>query len=231
MSPAKFHGKERENRAINGPRPTPLRIRKSSYAIQKPSLPYSPSSSSVFGLASAPENPNPTADHNHQHHHHRHQQQPVIIYAHSPKVIHTKPRDFMALVQKLTGLSRPDRETRGPGQPRNKGLFSKQVNTIHNETNGDCKVVQHNNESGCVLTDENLGGGGGAVYRSSSSSSSSFSPAFGAVPNQFLADMPLFTPNSATFFFSPRPLYRYGDVLSPLPNMGKSISPSVFRGS
>uniref|UniRef100_A0A7N0TU49 VQ domain-containing protein n=1 Tax=Kalanchoe fedtschenkoi TaxID=63787 RepID=A0A7N0TU49_KALFE len=31
---------------------------------------------------------------------HRH---PVIIYTHSPKVIHTKPQDFMALVQKLTG--------------------------------------------------------------------------------------------------------------------------------
>lgn len=30
---------------------------------------------------------------------------PVIIYTHSPKIIHTNPRDFMALVQKLTGLS------------------------------------------------------------------------------------------------------------------------------
>ncbi|KAK9060020.1 hypothetical protein SSX86_020724 [Deinandra increscens subsp. villosa] len=30
---------------------------------------------------------------------------PVIIYTRSPKVIHTKPHDFMALVQKLTGHS------------------------------------------------------------------------------------------------------------------------------
>lgn len=29
---------------------------------------------------------------------------PVIIYAHSPKVIHTRAEDFMALVQRLTGL-------------------------------------------------------------------------------------------------------------------------------
>ncbi|XP_021736263.1 VQ motif-containing protein 20-like [Chenopodium quinoa] len=34
------------------------------------------------------------------------QRGPVIIYTHSPKVIHTNPRDFMALVQKLTGMSR-----------------------------------------------------------------------------------------------------------------------------
>ena len=31
--------------------------------------------------------------------------QPVIIYTHSPKIIHTQARDFMALVQRLTGLS------------------------------------------------------------------------------------------------------------------------------
>lgn len=30
---------------------------------------------------------------------------PVIIYTHSPKIIHTNPCDFRALVQKLTGLS------------------------------------------------------------------------------------------------------------------------------
>ncbi|CAN6851756.1 unnamed protein product [Brassica oleracea] len=29
---------------------------------------------------------------------------PVVIYAHSPKVIHTRAENFMALVQRLTGL-------------------------------------------------------------------------------------------------------------------------------
>ncbi|WCJ24507.1 VQ motif-containing protein [Euphorbia peplus] len=33
---------------------------------------------------------------------------PVIIYTHSPKVIHAAPTDFMALVQRLTGLSSSD---------------------------------------------------------------------------------------------------------------------------
>eukprot|EP01018_Ginkgo_biloba_P009986 Gb_08522 [translate_table: standard] len=32
--------------------------------------------------------------------------QPVIIYLRPPKVIHTQPQDFMALVQRLTGPSR-----------------------------------------------------------------------------------------------------------------------------
>ncbi|KAF0930651.1 hypothetical protein E2562_034185 [Oryza meyeriana var. granulata] len=32
------------------------------------------------------------------------QQPPVIIYTHSPKIIRTNPRDFMSIVQKLTGL-------------------------------------------------------------------------------------------------------------------------------
>ncbi|KAL2342483.1 hypothetical protein Fmac_003768 [Flemingia macrophylla] len=33
--------------------------------------------------------------------------EPVIIYTHSPRVIHTHPTNFMQLVQKLTGLSPP----------------------------------------------------------------------------------------------------------------------------
>ncbi|XP_050204580.1 protein MKS1 [Mercurialis annua] len=42
-------------------------------------------------------------------------QQPVIIYAVSPKIIHTKESEFMAVVQRLTGLSSGDFST-GDGQ-------------------------------------------------------------------------------------------------------------------
>ncbi|XP_039124993.1 VQ motif-containing protein 8, chloroplastic-like [Dioscorea cayenensis subsp. rotundata] len=38
-------------------------------------------------------------------------QNPVIIYAHSPKIIHTHAHDFMALVQKLTGNHNNSSET------------------------------------------------------------------------------------------------------------------------
>ncbi|CAN6283814.1 unnamed protein product [Urochloa humidicola] len=44
-------------------------------------------------------------------------QQPVIIYTHSPKVIRTNPRDFMSIVQKLTGLDSPGGPGRGAAPP------------------------------------------------------------------------------------------------------------------
>ncbi|XP_016164026.1 VQ motif-containing protein 20-like [Arachis ipaensis] len=45
-----------------------------------------------------------------QNHKQQQQRQPVIIYTHSPRVIETNPRDFMQLVQKLTGLPRDKRK-------------------------------------------------------------------------------------------------------------------------
>ncbi|KAK3153378.1 hypothetical protein QOZ80_2BG0171520 [Eleusine coracana subsp. coracana] len=74
------------------------KVYRNSHGIQKPSSPPSSSStnSSVSSSstnsrpAPAPRQPKP--------------QQPVIIYTHSPKVIRTSPRDFMSIVQKLTGL-------------------------------------------------------------------------------------------------------------------------------
>ncbi|XP_057952034.1 VQ motif-containing protein 20 [Malania oleifera] len=85
---------EHEKRGANhvtATRPS-LKISKDSHSIKKPPPSSPPSSSSSVGGAAAASKP-------HQ------QRHPVIIYTHSPKVIHTHPRDFMALVQKLTGLS------------------------------------------------------------------------------------------------------------------------------
>ncbi|XP_057477468.1 VQ motif-containing protein 8, chloroplastic-like [Actinidia eriantha] len=149
-------------RAINGQRPPQLRIKKDSHVIAK--------------------KVNHTAEHGQNHH-------PIIIYAHSPKIIHAKPRDFMAIVQKLTGLS-----------PRPQNLDSS----------------------------SNLNEGSKPDRVSNSSETSSSSPKFDAAPNQFLADMPLFTPNSANFFLSP--LLRYADAVSSSPNLGNlMISPSAFE--
>ncbi|XP_054789212.1 protein MKS1-like [Prosopis cineraria] len=68
-------------RELQGPRPAPLRIHKDSHKIKKPPL------------APQPSQPRPPP------------RQPIIIYAVSPKVIHTTPGDFMSLVQRLTGSS------------------------------------------------------------------------------------------------------------------------------
>ncbi|KAJ0973340.1 hypothetical protein J5N97_021299 [Dioscorea zingiberensis] len=62
-------------RELQGPRPTPLRLSKDSHKIKK--------SQTNEALP----------------------KQPVIIYMASPKIIHTNPRDFMSLVQRLTGTS------------------------------------------------------------------------------------------------------------------------------
>ncbi|GFY80193.1 hypothetical protein Acr_01g0000020 [Actinidia rufa] len=64
-------------RQLQGPRPPQLRVRKESHAIRK------------TPQAAPPPLPPP----------------PVIIYAVSPKVIHTTVSDFMSLVQRLTGSS------------------------------------------------------------------------------------------------------------------------------
>ncbi|KAG1369768.1 protein MKS1-like [Cocos nucifera] len=69
-------------RELQGPRPTPLKVRKDSYKIKKPP----PGPSQPAAAAPPPQHRNP-----------------VIIYTVSPKIIHTKPSDFMTLVQRLTG--------------------------------------------------------------------------------------------------------------------------------
>ncbi|CAD6260945.1 unnamed protein product [Miscanthus lutarioriparius] len=81
-------------RQLQGPRPPRLNVRMESHAIKKPS-----GSSGVVPLGGQgqgrPRDP-----------HHQQPQPgraPVIIYDASPKVIHAKPSEFMALVQRLTG--------------------------------------------------------------------------------------------------------------------------------
>ncbi|KAK9134551.1 hypothetical protein Syun_013881 [Stephania yunnanensis] len=78
-------------RELQGPRPPRLKVHKDSHMIKKPPLP---------------------------HHHQLQQQQqqlllqreqiqrqPIVIYTVSPKIIHVKPSDFSAMVQRLTGSS------------------------------------------------------------------------------------------------------------------------------
>ncbi|CAE5963421.1 unnamed protein product [Arabidopsis arenosa] len=64
---------------INGSRPPSLKLAGESHTIKK--------------TTSCKSQPRPHG-----------RASPVIIYAHSPKVIHTRAEDFMALVQRLTGL-------------------------------------------------------------------------------------------------------------------------------
>ncbi|XP_062225608.1 protein MKS1-like [Phragmites australis] len=73
-------------RQLQGPRPPRLNVRMESHAIKKPS---GAAPAQMQGRREQQPGPPPRA--------------PVIIYDASPKVIHVKPSEFMALVQRLTG--------------------------------------------------------------------------------------------------------------------------------
>ncbi|KAG2566165.1 progesterone receptor-like [Panicum virgatum] len=87
-------------RQLQGPRPPRLNVRMESHAIRKPS-----SASGALAPAAPAQGAPPRRDDHQQ----QQQQQapppraPVIIYDASPKVIHAKPSEFMAIVQSLTG--------------------------------------------------------------------------------------------------------------------------------
>ncbi|XP_023007145.1 VQ motif-containing protein 20-like [Cucurbita maxima] len=186
--------------------PPPLKINKDSHFIRKSSSSNSasPSSSSsstssqlVNGVAAAvavagSAKPPP-------------QRHPVIIYTHSPKIIHTHPRDFMALVQKLTGMSRSDEEA------------SPKATKSGDENNKGSKVVvSDDNESSSVVTEENCCSGGvveGQV-------NSCFAPPIFEPPppppqlaNSYLTNIPVYRPNSTEFLCSNQPFFNYDDSL------------------
>lgn len=77
---------------LQGPRPPTLDVGKDSHQIMKKSI-QNPSDShqikkkSIHNPSDAPVG----------------RQHPVIVYVHTPKIIHTRPQDFMSLVQRLTG--------------------------------------------------------------------------------------------------------------------------------
>ncbi|GKU90317.1 hypothetical protein SLEP1_g4321 [Rubroshorea leprosula] len=191
MSPAKSKA------TINGHRPSPLKISKDSHFIHK-----STSSSSIV----LPQEARMVQE--------QKQRQPVIIYVYSPKIIHTQPRDFMALVQKLTGLNSKyddsdDENKTTPSQKRNIKADGSLL-----EEQGNIKSVKEN-DSSPGTTDENCGridGNHSSVNVGDVIVGSSLVSPIMNMANPFFADMPLFTPNSMmNFFCSPRSIDRFED--------------------
>ncbi|KAJ0900475.1 putative VQ motif-containing protein/18/20/21/25 [Helianthus annuus] len=149
---------------INGPRPSPLNIKQESHTIHK------------------------------NHHHHQQQKQirkPVIIYIHSPEIIHTKPHEFMALVQKLTGCSSSNDQQQQQQKKKNK----MKKKTLKQDGLYDLNV----NDSG--------------VTHKRDESMKSKSPMFKTPSNPYVADVPLFTPNTSDHFFSPHRFLSPGSIL------------------
>ncbi|OMO96999.1 VQ motif-containing protein [Corchorus capsularis] len=230
MSPTQFHDQHHHAKkeitsngnAGGGACPPPLKVSKDSHGIKKSASSSSSSSAaSSLGLTG-------TAKPSQQ------QRHPVIIYTHSPKVIHTHPKDFMGLVQKLTGLSRNDHQEdlhhhhhknhnnhhQAPQQPKaENGCGSGGGGAASAVAEEDSKriVTNDDNESSSVITDENCEGQVNSCF---------VPPLFDPPPAPFLTNIPVFTPNSADFLCVNQPYYNYTDSLFFTPNMRSSISSS-----
>ncbi|XP_018830347.2 VQ motif-containing protein 20-like [Juglans regia] len=196
--------------------PPPLKLNKDSHIIKK----SSPASSSSTTSRTAPQ-----------------QQQrhgPVIIYTHSPKIIHTHPKDFMSLVQKLTGLSRAEEDEgvvvgrRQCHKSSETGGSNGAASTTTTEEEEDSKsgrilLGNDDTESSSVITEENCSNviGDGNV---SQVNSYFLPPMFEPPLNPYMADIPVFTPNSADFLPYNQPFYGCTDSIFYMPpnNMTKA---------
>ncbi|PWA79563.1 VQ-like protein [Artemisia annua] len=168
MNPRKFlDGDQKQLKSgvvINGPRPTPLKVKQESHTIHKQ----------------------------------QHRQQirpPIIIYTRSPEVIHTKPHDFMALVQKLTGHS----GSKDQEQQHKKTLKQEVLDQNEHEFSNDSGVTHEK-------------------YKIMKAKS----PMFNTPANPYAGDIPLFTPNSIDYLCSPQRFFKVSDLS---PNMSPSLSP------
>lgn len=126
---------------------------------------------------------------------------PVIIYTHSPKVIHTHPRDFKALVQKLTGMSRPDEESV-------KDKRSSDPKSSNSDMDDGKKIVGNDdNEFSSLTREENFGSLGDQINSCIDQRSPYFS------------NIPIFTPNLGDFMCpKSSSIYNYtdpGDFMCP----------------
>ncbi|XP_059640641.1 VQ motif-containing protein 20 [Cornus florida] len=199
MSPAQFRAKRSDN-INNALYASHLKINKDSHCIQKPSPPLS--SSSTAGVR-------PQLRH------------PVIIYTHSPKIIHTHPSNFMSLVQKLTGLSPANSPIQPKAEPNNHTSppeEEKKNNSVKDVTTGD------DNEESSVVTEENCISGGGDIQVNSGLVPPMFDP-----PNPCFNNIPLFTSNHTDILCSNQPFFNYTDSLFLMPNMRSSILSSTLE--
>ncbi|XP_030544156.1 VQ motif-containing protein 8, chloroplastic [Rhodamnia argentea] len=230
MGPAEFPGHGDLNtaaarREINGPRPPLLKIHKDSRLIKKASSHRYPSSSSSSfssnnsssSCTSSLSNPNHIPADSSQHQPQPQGTGPVIIYTRSPKIIHTKARDFMALVQKLTGSSQshhhdgrePD-PAPDPPQPQKAQMDD---NIPPDERDASSSVLSEGRQSSAVPV----------IHEANC-----ISPIL-SHQNASISEIPLFTPNAADCFLSPgQRMYRYPYSAYMSPSAAhRMISPSI----
>ncbi|CAI9767278.1 unnamed protein product [Fraxinus pennsylvanica] len=159
--------------------PSPLKIKNEWHFIKK--SPVSRLTSSIAnGVAATTSKPQP--------------QHPAIIYTDSPKIIHTNPRDFMTLVQKLTGRSCSKDDDESSKQKSKTG-------SDENIENPDKDIMNNENDSSNTM-------GNGQVY------SNCYDPS-----NLCFKSLPNFNQNSTDFLSSSAPLFNYVDSFLMIPSV------------
>lgn len=216
MSPINKHAKK-DSTLGNMSSLSSLKINKDSHFIKKsPSMSSSSSSPMANGVAAATTKPQ--------------QRHPVIIYTHSPKIIQTHPRDFMALVQKLTGLSKSEKDLQAAAtkSPKIEPNEDEQRNHHMNKSPNKGIMISDDNESTSVITDEN-----GSNSMGDGHVNSCFVPPVFDNQNSCFNNIPLFQPNSYEFMCSNQPFFNYNHIHDPMyymPNMRSFSSYSALDG-
>eukprot|EP01018_Ginkgo_biloba_P026953 Gb_01280 [translate_table: standard] len=180
-------------RKIQRRRPAPLQICRDSHKIGKPALP-------IRSIGS---------------------RQPVIIYTKSPKVIHTEAQHFMALVQRLTGSDSHERGKNPTTEheaisSRDSPVLISSFENMMKSCSIDASVAS--SSSSVAVVDF-----AASCSQYGSTSLPPLSPNFLLPsprllsPSIFGQDLPLFTPNSEYFFYSPRHFDRlFEPIFTPL---------------
>lgn len=139
----------------------------------------------------------------------------------------------MALVQKLTGLSKSEEDrvlTKTPkSEPGNDNTeenhHQQHQHNNNNNKNPNKGIMNDDNESTSVITDEN-----GSNSMGDGQVNSCFGPPIFDPPNPCFNNIPFFTPNSLDLLCSTQPYYNYPDSMFFLPSMRNSISSSTLEG-
>ncbi|KAF8097394.1 hypothetical protein N665_0290s0051 [Sinapis alba] len=163
---------------IYGPRPSPLSVHKDSHKIKKP-----------------PRHPAPPPPHRDQPPPYV-AREPVVIYAVSPKVVHTTTSDFMNVVQRLTGIS--------------SGVF------LESRNDGDVSPAAR------LAATENASPRGGKEPVEISTAMEEAAEFSGYAPG-ILSPSPAMLPTAAAGIFSP--MFHQGGMFSPAIPPGLLFSP------
>ncbi|GLT48902.1 hypothetical protein SLA2020_224920 [Shorea laevis] len=203
MSPTQFHDSGSRSDQLC---PTALKIKKDSHFISKSSpLLSSTSLSSTVSVVGS------TKPQQHRH--------PVIIYTHSPKVIHTHPRDFMALVQKLTGMSSKDAVEQASSQRKPENANSSPEDDVKNSKNSGNGDIEPSLAS--TRDNENCDRQMNSCFLPPICFDTPPPP-----PGSFLTNAPaVFMPNSGDLLCT-NTFYNYGDSFYLAPNMMTTLSSS-----